>query len=548
MPKSDFLFLEKPQGWSTHSPSADNPLHVGLHEWAQNLSRTFSQNSKFHVCHRLDRETSGAILFAHDIEGARALSEKFERHEVQKSYFFVSKAQTQKSQLEYSSFIEKVGDRFVSSNQTPNAFTRFEKIDSIDDYELWKAHPKSGKPHQIRLHAQALHIPVLGDHTHGGAHFSRMMLHSHSLDFEFQNETLHFDSDLPYIFENLEVLKNLELANWMSSAERRFWWLKNAQTISKHHFLSQTNSWRWLHTETKHLRAEQLGSQIFFNWYSDQYPDRSQVKNIESFYEFLLQLGRKLNLPFGDAPYFLQLRSDRQKSPREFGEIGSSPQFPKRWKIKENDLHYELRLDSGLSTGLFLDQRNNRQWVLMNSKNKRVLNLFSYTGGFSLCAARGGASQVVSVDVSNNFLDWSKQNFLLNDLPTAGHEFRKIDSIEYLTWAKKKSLKFDLIICDPPSFARTDKKIFKIDKALPELINHLASVLNPTGQILFCTNFEDLSARSFLKALSAATEALDIGPAEFRILREDFELPHQEPLMKCFLIQKMERVQTKQPR
>lgn len=548
MPKSDFLFLEKPFGWSTHSPSAENQFHVGLHEWSKDLAVSYLKNSDFYVCHRLDRETSGAILFARNLEAARALGEKFEKHEVQKSYFFVTKSHTQKSQFEYSSYIEKVGDKFVSSNKTPNSFTSFEKINSFGDFELWRAMPKSGKPHQIRLHAEALAIPILGDQAHGGAQFSRMMLHSHSLDFEIAQEKMHFESALPYVFENLEVLRNLDLANWISTSERRYWWIQNAQEISERQFLSHTNTWRWLHNENRNLRAEQLGGNVFFYWYNDHFPDTAQVQNIEIFYDFILSLNRKLGLSNDDAQYFLQLRSDRQKSPREFGEIKSTPGFPKRWKIKENGIHYELRIDSGLSTGLFLDQRNNRNWIKNNSKNKSVLNLFSYTGGFSLCAAHAGASQVVSVDVSVNFLEWSKHNFALNDLPITNHEFRKIDSLEYLRWAKKKSLKFDLIICDPPSFARIDKKIFKIDKDLPELLELLASVLSSDGQILFCTNFEDMNARVFLKAMSAATQALDVGPKEFRLIREDFELPHQEALMKSFLVTKAEHSRTKKPR
>ncbi len=548
MPKSDFLFLEKPHGWSTHSPLKDSHFHVGLHEWAKELAQSYDKNMELFVCHRLDRETSGAILFAKNIETARTLGEKFEKHEVQKSYFFITKSHTQKSQLEYSSFIEKVGERFVSSNKTSNSFTSFEKINSFGDYELWKANPKSGKPHQIRLHAEALGIPILGDQVHGGAHFSRMMLHSHSLDFAINGEKFHFESPLPYVFENLETLSSLDLGNWISAAERRFWWLLNAQEISEHQFLANTNTWRWLHTETKNLRAEQLGENIFFYWYSDSFPDGSQVQSIESFYNFLLSLMRKLHFSNNDTEYFLQLRSDRQKSPRDFGEIKSTPGFPKRWKIKENAFHYELRLDSGLSTGLFLDQRNNRKWVQKNSLGKAVLNLFSYTGGFSLCAAQAGAEKVVSVDVSVNFLEWSKYNFSLNELDISKHEFRKIDSLEYLRWAKKKGLQFDLIICDPPSFSRVDKKIFKIDKALPEMAELLDSVLASKGQILFCSNFEDLNSREFLKAMTAATEALNVRPKEFRLIREDFELPHQEALMKSFLIEKLEHSKTKKTR
>ncbi len=540
MSKSDFLFLEKPHGWSTHSPSAENPLHVGLHEWAQNLTNYFSQNHKLYVCHRLDRETSGGILFAKSSEIAKLIGDKFEKYEVKKTYLFITKAQSKKNNFDYSSFIEKVGDRFVSTDKAPNAFTQFEKIKSLGDYELWKAFPKSGKSHQIRLHAQALGIEILGDQAHGGALFSRMMLHSHSIEFELRDEKFEFTSPLPYVFKNLELLRNPELANWISAAERRFWWLQNTQIITGGHFLKQTNTWRWLHTETKNLRAEQLGENIFFNWYSDQFPNQTQLESIERLFEFLLQSLKSLSMQTDHIEYFLQLRSDRQKSPREFGEIKSTPKFPKRWNIRENGLEYELRLDSGLSTGLFLDQRNNRKWLLDHSQNKRVLNLFSYTGGFSLSAARGGASQVVSVDVSAKFLEWSKQNFVLNELPTTGHEFRKIDTLDYLNWAKKKSLKFDLIICDPPSFARSEKKIFRIEKALPELLKLLAAVSNANAQILFCSNYEELTSKEFLKTMKIATEALDIRPVEFRILREDFEMPHQEPLMKCFLLEKME--------
>ena len=467
---------------------------------------------------------------------------------VQKSYFFVTRAKTERAEFEYSSYIEKQGDRFVSLNKSPNSFTHFEKINSYKDFELWKALPRSGKPHQIRLHAQSLNIPILGDHLHGGAHFSRMMLHSHSLKFSIEHEKLEFASPLPYLFENLQILQNSELAQWLCGIERRFWWLKNAQLLSAQQFLKQNNTWRWLHTETKHLRAEQLGDNVFFNWYDDKPPSASQIENIEFLYEFLKGKLQQLEINTDNLKFFIQLRSERQKAPGGFGELKSSPHYPKRWQIKENNLNYELRIDSGLSTGLFLDQRNNRKWILQNSQRLRVLNLFSYTGGFSICAARGGAVQVVSVDVSANFLEWSKTNFSLNSLETNPHEFRKIDSLEYLAWAKKKEIRFDLIVCDPPSFARIDKKIFKIEKSLPELMSLLISILNPSGKILFCSNFEEMNSKEFLKALKAATTALDVGPEEFKILREDFEMPHQEALMKSFLIQKLERPQSNMTR
>ncbi len=531
-----FLFLQKPHGWSTHSPSAENPFHLGIHEWAENLLQ-----EKLFVCHRLDRETSGIMLMAKSAEAAKAIGEKFEKHEVRKTYYFVSQSKSREDKFEHSSFIEKIGSQFVSSKKEPNAQTHFEKIKSYLNFELWKATPRTGKPHQIRLHAQDLGIPVLGDSAHGGAPFSRMLLHSQAIEFSLNDEHIMLESKLPYVFENLEVFQTFELAKWICAAESRFWWLKNSQALTQDQFLKSNQTWRWLHTETANLRADQLGENIFLSWYSEQLPTSSQLKNIESFRLFLETKLKELNLTY-PSNYFIQLRADRGKSPNEFGEIESSADFSKRWAIKENAVNYELRLDSGLSIGLFLDQRNNRTWVKNHSMQKRVLNLFSYTGGFSVCAALGGASQVTSVDISVNFLEWSKQNFRINDLDPEKYEFRKIDSLEYLTWAAKKQLQFDLIICDPPSFARTDKKIFKIDKSLPELIASMSKILSPHGQILFCSNFEAMNSAQFLKAIKAATGASPqtqgLRPVPFMMLREDFELPHQESLMKSFLLKK----------
>ncbi len=532
MSSQPFVFLEKPQGWSTHSPSAENPFHFGLSEWAQDLIQ-----QKLYVCHRLDRETSGAILFAQNAEDAKAIGEKFEKHEVSKTYFFVTKNNSKESSFEHSSLIEKVGNQFVSLQKTPNSLTQFEKIKSQQGFELWKATPKTGKPHQIRLHAQDLGISILGDQVHGGQAFTRLLLHSAGIKFSLQDKDFEFSSALPYVFENLELLKDPELSSWICAAERRFWWLMNAQRLTDKKYLQSQNAWRWLHTETKNLRAEQLGDQIFFSWYSETPPSESQLKSIDHFREFLSHKRQELESS-ELTNYFIQLRSDRGKSPNAFGEIKSSKDFPTRWNMKESNINYELRLDSGLSTGLFLDQRNNRTWVKNHSHNKRVLNLFSYTGGFSLCAALGGASHVTSVDISVNFLEWSKQNFILNNLAPEKYEFRKMDSLEYLAWLVKKQIHYDLIICDPPSFARTDKKIFKIDKSLPELVSLMDKVLNPGGQILFCTNYEAMDSVQFLKALKAASGATDLRPAHFSKMREDFELPHQETLMKSFLLAK----------
>ena len=131
------------------------------------------------------------------------------------------------------------------------------------------------------------------------------------------------------------------------------------------------------------------------------------------------------------------------------------------WVGSEHGLKFVFKSNQGWSPGLFLDQRANRNWVHQNSAGKTVLNLFCYTGGFSVAAAKGGAERVESVDTSAATLNWSKENFAANDIDVSQHGFFKSDAREFLKIAKKKERQFDTIICDPPSFARSKNYIQK---------------------------------------------------------------------------------------
>ncbi|HVK60276.1 MAG TPA: class I SAM-dependent methyltransferase, partial [Bdellovibrionales bacterium] len=208
-----------------------------------------------------------------------------------------------------------------------------------------------------------------------------------------------------------------------------------------------------------------------------------------------------------------------------------------RWTAKERELEFEFRRDAGLSPGLFLDQRANRAFIEGESQKRKVLNLFCYTGGFSVAAAKGGAEKVVSVDVSKTFLEWTKRNFELNGLALEPHEFRAIDAREYLAWAKKKSLTFDRIICDPPSFGRSQAGVFKIEKDLDALVESLIAVTAPHGKILFSLNFEGWDRDEFVSRMQSAAAKFPqakLSPTPAPDL--DFEMPHSERNMKSVLI------------
>ncbi len=222
------------------------------------------------------------------------------------------------------------------------------------------------------------------------------------------------------------------------------------------------------------------------------------------------------------------------------------------WITHENKMRFEIRTDSGQSLGIFLDQRLQRNWVLNHSKDRNVLNLFSYTCGFSLAAALGQASSVTSVDTNKNVLNWGRQNFAINKLgleldselglenknANGSYHFYCRDSITYLDQMFVKNQKFDLIICDPPSFSRGDKGIFKIENHIENLLEKTLRLLNPGGDLLFSTNFENIFIPDIHQAILKTQKKLRLKKLDIFCIQSalDFELPGKRTILKSFLI------------
>ena len=177
--------------------------------------------------------------------------------------------------------------------------------------------------------------------------------------------------------------------------------------------------------------------------------------------------------------------------------------LPEAILIREERWNLEIRLYDGLSTGLFLDQRENRRFVCewcarLVSQNKQppaVLNTFAYTCAFSVAAAVGGAL-TTSVDVSGRYLEWGKRSFGHNAIDIAPHRFAKMDTFEFFNYARRKGLMYDLVILDPPSFASgSRKKGIRPWSAVTDyarLVWEAAGLLNTGGVILASTNTQEL--------------------------------------------------------
>ena len=209
------------------------------------------------------------------------------------------------------------------------------------------------------------------------------------------------------------------------------------------------------------------------------------------------------------AVYLKPFARDRSRMGGALPPIVSQPTpaageaLPEAMIVREADWNLEIRLWDGLSTGIFLDQRENRiyaaSWAAYRIKSggapPAVLNTFAYTCAFSIAAAKGGAV-TTSVDVSGRYLDWGKRSFAHNGLDAGAHWFAKMDTFEYFAYAKRKGLKYDLIILDPPSFASgSPKRKIRPWSSIEDyarLVGQAAELLNAKGVIFASTNTHEL--------------------------------------------------------
>lgn len=200
-------------------------------------------------------------------------------------------------------------------------------------------------------------------------------------------------------------------------------------------------------------------------------------------------------------------------------------------EITEYGLRFKVNLSDYVDTGLFLDHRDTRQMVRENSAGRKVLNLFCYTGAFSVYAAAGGASSTTSVDLSNVYINWARENMELNHFSSSAHKFVSADVFKFLEEAKASGEKWDLIILDPPTFSNSRKmdRNLDIQKDHVFLIDQCLDLLTKNGNLVFSNNYKnfkldlDVRKRGFVNNITEET------------IPEDFK---GSKVHKCWLIQK----------
>jgi len=218
-------------------------------------------------------------------------------------------------------------------------------------------------------------------------------------------------------------------------------------------------------------------------------------------------------LKVSEENIFLKLR---QKKPGRLGQYQKTAEKRSEFVVQENGLRFIVNLSDYLDTGLFLDHRVTREKVRGEAKDKKVLNLFSYTGSFSVYAASGEANEVVTVDLSKTYLDWAEKNMQLNGfIELSKYKFLQADVLRYLDAVPENY--FDTIILDPPTFSNSKRMedILDIQRDHVKLINDCLRILKSTGKIYFSTNYkkfvlEKASIRSSLiKDITKQTTPFD---------------------------------------
>ncbi len=473
------LALNKPAGINTHAPDVFAP--EGLHEW---LQRRRSRSLAIH--HRLDKETSGVLVFGKSAVANRSLTEQFEQKAVRKTYLFLTAATPPAKPLRVSSPI-----------QEKPAATLFESAGGCGRFALVRAMPETGRTHQIRLHAVQHGFAVAGDSLYEKptTPLPRLMLHAASLELRHPQtgQTLRLEAPIPATFAAPDSL----------TAAREFRSLLFDP--------ADTNACRIISGAADgyvNAMVDRYGDHLLVQWYGR--PDPHLIFGLRS-----------------RTPGASIVERSMEKQP-----VGESAAPESRFEIIENGLKYSVSVNAGYSTGLFLDKRENRRRLMTDDLcGKTVLNTFAYTCAFSVAAARAGAT-VASLDLSKRYLDWGRDHFRLNNLNPEEHDFIYGDCFDWLERLARKGRRFDMVLLDPPTFSKVKKgRSFSAEKDYARLVA-LAEPLVAPGGTLFCsTNARSLTPQRFMETVKRG--APRARKMEFATQPFDFRVaPGEKPYLK----------------
>lgn len=445
---------------------------------------------------RLDKGTSGVICFTSDPERNAGLAEALSRAD--KTYVAAVRGWKGGARtLEDWLVPERGGSRVGKANdaEAKRAVTHVRVRARDGERALLELRIETGRTHQIRAQLAYAGSPVAGDRRYGGAPATRLMLHAESVVLDRR-----FEAPLPPSF-----------ARWLRGEDAIALGDRAALLMG----LRDAAELRWALSRDPQTNVYRLA-----NGAGDGMPglvvDVYDQHAVVSLYgdEALAAEDAVLDAvaSLGFAGVYVKRRPKQANElvdPRETdfapAEAVRGRSAPESFEVLENGMRFEVRLGDGLSTGIFLDQRRARRRVRGLAEGKRVLNLFSYTCGFGVAAGLGGALEVVDVDASGAALDRGAVNQRLNGV--TGKRLRA-DCFDFLARAARQGKRYDLIVCDPPTYATTKKRRWKSGTQWVDLARACVAVAAPGARLLLSSNDSRMPQARFRRYVREAAPDL----------------------------------------
>ncbi|MES3038793.1 MAG: RluA family pseudouridine synthase, partial [Bdellovibrionota bacterium] len=258
----DIIAIDKPYGFNTHT----NESKVGNEDYvAHGLIEMFERQlgMPLFIVHRLDQTTTGVVIFAKSPEAAKKYAQYFFDKQVKKTYWFITGDKSQKSTFDIDEDIIHKGKDLPSQ-------TGFNLIKRVPGFEFWEARPLTGRNHQIRIHAKAAGIPLLGDQKYDGKKFPFLCLHNRKIEFP---NGISIEAKPPVYFEDLSILDDLHLAVALHESDRRQRLFKatadSDQTYRLVHKVNESND--------SGYNLDQFGKVLVLSWFEKSWQERHSL-------------------------------------------------------------------------------------------------------------------------------------------------------------------------------------------------------------------------------------------------------------------------------
>ncbi|HEY3666198.1 MAG TPA: class I SAM-dependent methyltransferase [Polyangiaceae bacterium] len=494
------LIVDKPPGVVVHG--GDEQQAGDLISRLKSVLSARGEGDYLGVHQRLDVGTSGALAFTRDTALNAAIAEQMEGHAVERAYVAVIAHGPGKSVLRDAGSLEqrletKQGRTRVVKSGGQHALTHYRILERVRDRALIELRPETGRTHQLRVQLAHAGAPIVGDSQYSGAPAERLFLHAR--DLVFKTPSVRCSAKVPGSFADALHAR----APSLGSPERMREALADAGCL-RAPLVSVSQAFRVVNDSGDGLPGvcvDRYGDFAVLSLSSDEASARAQ-----ELADLLFEYGARGVYLKQRARADLRREAHAELAPK--APIAGLP-VPGELIVQENHARFGVTLDEGLSSGLFLDQRDNRRKIAAFCGGRRVLNLFSYTCSFSVYAALASAERVTSVDLSGPALARGRENFKLNGLDPEAHSFVQTDALEWLVRAGKRGERFGVVILDPPSFSTSGKgKTFRVADGYQRALALVFGVLEPGGRVLAVTNHRKTSVLAFRKiAHDAARDA-----------------------------------------